>query len=213
MTETYSLIFVATALVCWVTVLLRATRHPLGIASPIALLSTGVLTFYIVPSLYWLLRPWPYNLPTHVEGLSTLQLGAIIQSLPFLVFAEPRSASSNKAATLTLVGPASKKRLWSLAGLAMTGLAWRVYLISLGDQGRLQADTITLFGSEDLGFLANAITNYYPVFYICLFAFGTKNQKRVALATWLIDGGLVIMSLHRYAFFLFVLYSFVGLRL
>jgi len=213
MADIPTLLLAVVALACWTIVLLRATRHPFGIVSPIALLSAGVLIFYVVPAIYWLLRPWPYVISSYANGLWLVELGATVQAIPFLILGPLFQRGQKPGAALTLAKPKSLSRLWLLLIPTAVGFAWRFYMMSMGSQARLLASAPTFFGSEELGAFLVITTTYYPVCYLCLFAAGARTQRGVGIVLWAVDGILCVFLLQRFLILAFVFRSLVVMRL
>jgi len=202
------------AFIMWSFISFVASRGPYGWASPVSLLSIGLLVLYIIPSLYWQFRPWPYLLPPYFEGLHLVLIGAIIFGVPFL-FYSLRQKNTGSIARKALEIPVARysRILWVCVVPVLMGMGWRLYLITLGYQSRLtRADTV-LFGSQELAYLFGNITYYFAAFYFALFAFGNKRQRQIGAFFWICDAILQIYTLHRYAILIFVFRSSVFLAI
>ena len=203
----------------WMVVWLHAMRGPLNWISPSGLFAFGLLTFYIVPSLFWKCRPWNNPVPPYFEGLYLVLVGAIVMGIPFL-FVKLRLKNHREVAprnaefSLRLFGAG----LWLCSVPIVMGLCWKIYLVTLGYQSRLARVEPELFGSKNLAFLFGNIGSYFSAFYFALVLLGNKRQRHAGIIFWLCDGLLQMYTLHRYAMLLFVFRSAVfaailGLRL
>jgi hypothetical protein len=213
--EYTELILGISAISIWFWILFTSSRGPLGWASPTGLYALGLLLFYIIPSIYWLFRPWTYSVPSYLEGLIYVFSGVIVLSLPFLV--KSLRFFLRKMSSKHIVPPNYLKafgwKLWIILLPICLGIGWRLYLFSLGFQSRLGRELPTLFGSESLAFLMSNVVFWYPVCSFALVAFGGKNQRRVGYGVWVIDGLLQIGALHRQAMLFFIIRSIVFLKL
>lgn len=199
------------ALVVWMVVLLHAGRSPLGWISPAGLFAFGLLTFYIVPSLYWKCRPWNYPVPPYFEGLYLVLVGAIVLGVPFLFvksyFKNHRAvALRNVEFSLGLFGAG----LWLCNVPIVMGIGWKIYMVTLGYQSRLARISPELFGSESLAYLFSNLGSYFSAFYFALVLFGNKRQRHAGIIFWLSDGLIQMYTLHRYAMLIFVFRSAVS---
>jgi len=207
------------ALVVWIVVWLHAVRSPLAWISPAGLFAFGLLTFYIIPSLYWKCRPWNNPVPPYFEGLYLVLFGAIVLGIPFLFvkfhFKNHRKVVFRNAEfSLRRFGAG----LWLCSVPIVMGLGWKIYLFTLGYQSRLARIEPELFGSKNLAFLFGNIGSYFSAFYFALVLLGNKRQRHVGIIFWVCDGLIQMYTLHRYAMLLFVFRSAVfmailGLRL
>lgn len=206
------------ALLVWLFIWFRSAGSPLGWTSPSALFASGLTLIYIVPALYWQFRPWNYSIPPYYEGLPIVLKSAILFAVPFLL-----ASFFSKRQTLNPSGalppPQEERifefgqRLWIFLIPVLLGLSWRLYLLQLGWQGRLEREMPTLFGSENPAVMMFNIAYYYPVCYFALFAFGNHSQRQTGIFVWILDGWFQIYFLHRYAILLFVFRSLVFLCL
>jgi hypothetical protein len=198
------------ALVVWMVVWLQAVRSPLGWISPAGLFAFGLLTFYIVPSLYWKCRPWNHSVPPYFEGLYLVLVGASVLGIPFLFvkshFKKHRAvAFGNAGLSLRLFGAG----LWLCNVPIVMGVGWKIYMVTLGYQSRLARINPQLFGSESLAYLFSNIGSYISAFYFALVLLGNKRQRHAGIIFWLFDGLIQMYTLQRYAMLLFVFRSAV----
>jgi len=193
--------------VLWGAIALRTQTRGQKWINPITLFGFGVCCFYVIPSIYWFLRPWPYPFPAYQDGLGLVMLGSFILGAPFafaslLLRGSPPPQPRRFKPTLNIYG-------WLLLLPLFAGIGWRLYLVSLGWQGRLGRDNPTLLGSEDLAYLVGNLPYYLPLCYFALFAFGNRKQRRWGIAFWILDGLVRLYVLHRYEILVFVFHSIV----
>lgn len=200
-------------------VLLRAMRSPLGWITPAGLFAFGLLTFYIIPSLYWKCRPWNYPVPPYFEGLYLVLVGAITLGIPFL-FVKFRFKKQRKSAFRDAKAYLNRSSagLWLCSAPIVLGLFWKIYLITQGYQSRLARIEPELFGSKDLAFLFGNIAYYFSAFYFALVLLGNKRQRSIGFLFWLCEGLIQMYTLQRYMILTFVFRSAVfatilGIRL
>ncbi len=203
------------ALSVWLFIFFHGTKIPSRIISPHSLFALGILGLYVVPGIYWSLREWPYGIANYQDGVPKVQMIALLFGLPIFAYRLCRRGAQR------VIMPLEKQFTESLrfAGwsgmlfffLAMLGFAWRIYLFSLGHQGRFEREDPTLFGSADLGFLAGNIGFLSRIFYFAMLLTANKFRRRIAYCTWGLDGLLQVLSLHRYAMLIFLFHSLVFL--
>lgn len=195
-------------MILWGFIWLRAIRRPLGWIGPVSLFALGLLVLYIIPSLYWQLRPWNYVYPSYFEGLPLVMCGAIILGIPFLF-------ESLRGRHMSKVQPWKIQRmhinygrgLWFALIPVLMGIAYRLYLFSQGYQGRNEREVLTIFGSQDLALIVSNVTFYFPIFYYLLILFGNRLQRRFGIIFWVVDGLMQLMTFHRWAILIFILRS------
>jgi hypothetical protein len=199
------------ALAVWGLIWRRSIQGPLGWGSPTALFAAGILALYVVPSLYWQFRPWPYMIPPYFEGIPLVLLGAFLLGCPFLFYDLVKPGPSRPRALRVAVRPGDFNwMLWGLVIPVLLGMGLRIYLLSIGWQSRFTQEPVS---ESSLLYLIENFVTYYPGCYFGLVAFGNRNQARVGKAMWVLDGCLKFWSLHRFEMLLFVLYSLIFLSL
>lgn len=206
--QIYILVLGITSLLLWTFVCYRDARSPLGWISPTCLFAAGILLFYIIPSLYWQLRTWMYFCPPYFEGLPLVLGGTIILGLPFLcgtLLWRGRKKEPNFQLPRGKIGSLG----WLFLLPILFGIGWRIYLLSLGWQGRLAREFPSLMGSESLASIVHNFSCYHPAIYFLLIACGNKRQRRIGRVLWVIDGLLQLILLSRYQIIRFVLFSLV----
>jgi len=167
-----------------------------------------MLILYVVPAVYWQFRPWPYPYLPYESGLPLVMIGASVMGIPFFLYALHSARKKSKASlSFQGAGGLSVPSLWISLIPALLGIAYRIYLFTLGFQGRNTREVDTVFGSETLALLLYNITFYFPIFYYMLIAFGGRLQKRFGYSIWVVDGIMQIMTLHRWAILMFLLRS------
>ena len=199
------------ASIIWIFVWYRAfCRSPLGWSSPTSLFATGLLAFYIVPSLYWQFRSWNYIEPPYFDGLHLVLGGAVILGLPF-IYVEFLLKKRRKISRPELQLPRKKfyELLWVLVIPVLIGMGWRIYLVTLGWQGRLEREIPSVLGSESLALIIYNFYCYFAACYFGLVAFGNKAQRRAGIGLWAVDFVFELFLLHRYWILLFMLRSAV----
>ncbi len=203
------------ALAVWGFVWRRSLKKgPLSWCSPTALFATGIMILYIVPSLYWQFRPWPYYVPPYFEDISLVMVGAFILGLPF-VFYDLVNTPPNRP---NLLRPMARPGdfnwlLWCLVIPIFLGMGLRIFLLTIGWQARLAREMFTIAGSDSVGLIVLNFVSYYPLCYFGLAAFGNRTQRRVGKIIWVLDGCLMFWTLHRYELLIYLLYSLIFLRL
>ncbi len=207
--------FSVLAMTIWLVIWKIACRGPLSWASPAALFAGGLITFYVFPSLYWQFRPWNYLIPSYFDGLPIVLLGTLGLAPAFLWASlfEQRKHCPPKPLLIRSADNTIKRRVWVLLVPCAIGMAWHLYLITLGYQERFVRQTPTLFGSDTLAFLVGNVAYYYPVCYFGLVGFGNPFTRRVGQAVWLLDAFLTIITLHRYAILVFLARSVIFLTI
>lgn len=199
------------ALVLWSFVWRQAfLRSPLRWASPTCLFASGLLFFYIIPSLYWQLRPWTYYFPPYFKGLPLVLGSTLILGLPFLwgaLFGIERKII--RQPTIQFSKEKFGQSLWVFFPPIIIGIGWRIYLLTLGWQGRLAREIPQLLGSNNLALIVHNFWYYCPAFYFVLVACGNKVQRRIGRAFWIIDGLFVLTLMSRHIILRFVLISLV----
>ena len=215
MTGTLILAFVAFLL--WSCVFFIDKKKGIGWISPTCLFSLGIILFYIMPSIYWIVRPWTSELPPYFDGLWLVMLSSIILGFPFLFHSMLRKSYkySIKDFDFVLISRTfSNKICIFFVLLAFLSVFFEIELLNLGNQSRLGTKQISLFGSPDLGYLfINNILSIWPIFYIFLILFGGKKYKTLGLFLWMTDGVICIVTLQRTQILNFLLYTFVILGL
>jgi hypothetical protein len=205
------------ALLLWSYVFLVESRRGIGWTSPTCLFSLGINIFYIIPSIYWMIRPWTSDLPPYFDGLWIVMLSAIILGLPFLFYALQRRNGKNLipiADFLLRSRSFSNKLSWIFIIIAIVSVFFEVELLRMGNQSRLGTQQITFFGSSDLGYLiVNNLLGIWPIFYIFLIFFGGKKSRVIGMFLWMADGVISASTLQRTQILNFLLYSFVILGL
>ncbi|MFH1879045.1 MAG: hypothetical protein ABH883_09595 [Candidatus Omnitrophota bacterium] len=86
---------------------------------------------------------------------------------------------------------------------------WRIYLLTLGWQGRLSREIPAVFGSESLALLIYNVPYYYAICYFALIAFGGRKQRQAGIILWVFDGLFQLFLLHRYWMCLFMFRSII----
>lgn len=200
----------ALAALLWGFVMVRSSRGPLGVASPACLYAFGLLLFYILPSMYWQVRPWDYPIPPYYEGLPLVLTGACVMSLPFVF----RLPLTNKRNANGPVGPlieagAFGGALWVFFIPVALGISWSLFLLTLGHQARLEREAPTIFDSEHLALMLGNIGFYYPICYFVLVALGNNAQRRIGYLVWGFDGLFRFFLLHRSLILIFIFRSVV----
>jgi len=202
------------ALAVWGFIWWRSSRGPLQEVSPTALFSAGIMLLYIIPALYWQFRPWVYYAPPYFEGTALVMLGAFILGLPFVFYEMVEARDRSISQPLDSAQPVHPSFLfWVFTGPILLGMALRIYLFFLGYQSRLGREDFTIGGSASLGLIVNNFTVYYPACYFALIAFGTRLQKFAGKTFWVLDGLLMLWTLHRYEILIYLLYSMIFIRL
>lgn len=202
------------ALAVWGWVWRRSLKGPLSWCSPTALFAAGIMVIYIVPSLYWQSRPWPYYVPPYFEGIPLVMVGAFILGLPFVFDDLVKRGQIRPRVQIAAARPGDfNQLLWCLVIPVFLGMALRIYLLGIGWQARLAREVFTIAGSASLGLIVMNIIAYYPVCYFGLTAFGTRDQRAVGKTFWVLDGGLMLWTLHRYELLTYLLHSLVFLKL
>jgi len=199
------------ALVLWSLVWYNAfRRNPLKWASPTCLFASGLIIFYIFPSLYWQFRPWNYYIPQYFEGLPFVLGSALIFGLPFLweIFVGVRKEKIEEYIP-SFSDIKFNNLIWMSVIPIILGVSWRIYLLSLGWQGKLTREFPKLFGSEALTLLVNNLPYYYAVGYFIMVAFGNKTQRLIGKIFWVMDGFFQLFIMHRFFALLFLLRSSV----
>lgn len=213
MTLEYQILFYGLfAFALWAFVLWRGLRTPMSWAAPTVLFAGGMLIFYIVPSIYWVFRPWNYNLPIYQEGLPILMLSEILMAVPFLwaqIVGRPLSVSVGGALTNKVDARVGGQGAWLYFIPVALGIAWRWHLLTIGYQSRLRDVESEFLGSQELGYLVGNISYYYPMCYYVLILLGNKLQRRLGFAVWAFDGFIRLISLHRYEILIYLLRSAV----
>lgn len=204
-----TLIVGSIALGQWALICRRARSGPLGWTAPASLFALGLLVLYITPSLYWLSRPWPFSYPPYYDGLPLVMTGAVLLGLPFLLVVfgrRPVRLRRVDAARDRRAGEFGAGLWWCLAPI-LAGVAYRLFLFTLGYQSRNVRETPTVFGSDSLALLVGNVADYAPVFYFALVALGNRLQRRAGALFWALDALLQLMSLSRFFMLYFVFRS------
>ena len=198
------------ALILWGFIWFRAIRRPLGWIGPTSLFALGLLILYIVPSLYWQFRSWSEPYPPYFDGIPLVMTGAILLGVPFLAGSlENRPKQKMLQELFRRQFGIYGRSLWFGLIPVLSGIGYRLYMFTLGFQGRNIREWPTILGFESLALIVYALTIYFPVFYYPLIAFGNLLQRRVGSLVWIIDGLLQLATLHRWAILLFILRSTV----
>ena len=199
----------------WVLIWRHSSRGPLGWAAPTSLFALGLLLLYITPSVYWMFRPWNVTYPPYYDGLPLVLAGAVLLGLPFLldVFLRRRKRGTHLARVFQHNEGEFGPRLWLCVIPILAGVAYRIYLFTLGYQSRNVRDVPMLFGSDSLALLVGNISDYFPVFYFALVALGNRLQRRIGLLSWALDALLQLMSLARFDMLYFVFRSAIFMTL
>jgi hypothetical protein len=201
------------ALLLWSYVFLVERRRNIGWSSPTCLFSLGINIFYIIPSIYWMIRPWTSDVPPYFDGLWMVMLSAIILGLPFLFYAFQRRSDKNLIPITHFIFKSrlfSNKLSWIFIIFAIVSIVLEVGLLLMGNQSRLGTQQLSLFGSSDLGYLVlKNLLSIWPIFYIFLIFFGGKKARILGMFLWLIDGVISITTLQRTQILNFLLYSFI----
>ncbi len=185
-------------------------ESPLGWASPGSLFSAGLFFYYIIPPLYWQMREWPYVLPSYFEGLPLVLKNVMILGIPFFVYALFRTIKKGiKFQKIQFPVEKGKSLLWLFAILAIIGIGWRAYLITLGWQARGGQSAVMLFGSEGLGYLASNISYYVPVPCLILILYGDRLQCKAGKFLWIAEGVLRLVIFSRFGIMRYMLLSFL----
>ncbi|MCB2227323.1 MAG: hypothetical protein KQH53_11655 [Desulfarculaceae bacterium] len=199
----------------WVFILYKERDDLLGIFSPISLVSIGILAFYIVPSLYWQVVPWRSIFPPYYGGILLVMIAATVFSIPFFIRAALSKKRGDKHLQPHNIQEKIKLNKWSYLGVAfiVIGFMWRIYLISIGRQSRLDREMATFMGSKDLAYLLGNIIYVYPAFYAILILFGNKFKQKIGFALLMSDGLLQMFTLHRYEILTYTLRAMIIVRL
>jgi len=214
------IIYGTIALIMWIFIFAYSFRNSnLRWASPACLTSAGLLSFYIVPSLYWQLRPWTYYQYHYFDGLHLVMISACLFGLPFII-GIILGALKRKGEIISVDIHDFKfnKFLWIFFFILLFGIAWRIYLLTLGWQGRFVREAPAIAGSEDLALIVFNLTYFYAACYFALAAFGNRAQKKAGIFLWIIDGFFQLFLIHRYWIYLYVFRStvfliFLGLKM
>ncbi|MBU0571108.1 MAG: hypothetical protein KJ995_08345 [Candidatus Omnitrophica bacterium] len=207
----YILFYGVASMLMWGFIYLRAFRNsPITWASPTCLFAGGILLFYIGPSLYWQFRPWDYIIPSYFEGLPIFLKSLCLFGMSFLVVAvlSPALIRNKQQTVCSRTGEFGKK-LWVFVFPVLFGMGWRIYLLTLGWQGRLSREVPAVCGSESLALIFYNVPYYYAICYFVLIAFGGKKQRQVGMFLWAFDGLFQIFLMHRYWMCLFVIRSII----
>jgi len=204
---------IISASVWLVVVYVNYRKSPLGWLTPTFLFGGGLLMFYIIPSIYWQFRPWSYNIPYYFGGLHLVLAGAALLSFFFIINLFNNSFFA-KYKKLKPVSSADKNimlgsKWWLILLPIAIGFIWRGYLFSLGWQARFERTMPAIFGSASLALIVTNFGTYFPACYYALVLIGNKNQKKVGIVIWIIDGLLRVYSLHRYEVLLFIFHSLI----
>jgi len=188
-------------------------RRGIGWISPTCLFSLGIGIFYIIPSIYWMFRPWSSDVPVYFEGIWIVMLSAIILGLPFLFYAIQRKKGDNLLPMTDFILRSrsfSNTLSWAFAVLSIVSIFFEVAKLLAGNQSRLGTNQVELFGSTDLGYLIieNLLT-IWPIFYIFLIFFGGKKARVLGMYLLVADGIISISTLQRTQILNFLLYASV----
>ena len=118
------------ALMQWTYIWHRASRGPLGWASPTSLFTTGILVLYIIPCIYWQFRPWKYSYPPYFEGLPLVLTGAVVLGIPFLFFLSALPKQKKKVQNNFYSSVKYHDNLWVILIPILSGLGMLLYRIS-----------------------------------------------------------------------------------
>ena len=201
------------ALILWLIIINYSWHNrPMRWFSPISLFGIGVITFYIVPPIYWQFSEWEYTPPPYFDGLPLVLTGAVLLGIPFLLifFNDkdiPKKINFREIIDTKYVSWGNG--LWLCIFPAILGMSWRIYLLMLGFQSRLARSMPTLFGSEPLAYIFGNVMTFSSVFYFAMILLGNKRQRRIGIVLWICDGFLQMITLHRYAMLIFALNSVV----
>jgi len=208
------LLLALVALSLWTFVFMLEKRRTIGWISPTCLFSLGLIVFYIVPSIYWIFRPWSSSFPPYFDGIWKVMLSAIILGLPFLFYALQRRHKLNVLPIKQFMLRArlsSNKIVWLFFILATVSVYFEIQLLLMGQQSRLGYHVVSLFGSPDLGYLLiSNLLNIWPIFYLALIFFGGRKARILGVFFWMADGIICISTLQRAQMLNFLLYSFVA---
>lgn len=197
----------------WGCIFYRAARSPLGWYSPIGLVSISTIMFFLIPPLYFQLTSWNFQVRHYFEGLPLLFFCILVYTIPFTIFLLPVKQNGYGHKIFKLLPNEYGKGLWLFIIPLVFGIWRKIYLFSIGFQSRFAREVPQFMGSESASTLIEITSEYYPLCYLSLFAFGNKIQRRIGVAFWIFDGFLQVYSLSRTSIIRFILHSAIFLLL
>src|SRR3989339_2228265 len=208
--NTQAVILGFVSLIMWAYVWYNSkSRSPFGWASPTSIFVLGLVLFYIIPSLYWQFRPWTFMFYDYFDGLSLVFTGTIVFCIPFVINVIIERKNTHITKSYNIEKGSYGNNLYIILVPLAIGIGWRIFLVTLGWQGRLERSAPSIFGSESLALIIQNFGYYYPVCYFLLIAYGNRMQNSIGKYIWVFDGFFVLFIMSRTMISRYVLISLV----